>query len=360
MERIKVLVVDDSAFMRKLITDILESDQNIEVVGTSRNGLDAIEKVKKLRPNVITLDIEMPIMDGIQALQNIMNDNPTPIIMLSSTTKLGAENTILAMHYGAIDFVTKPSGSISLDLEKVKDDLIQKVKSASKANIQNLRYPPETKQLLVPERPQASFKVEIRKMSKWSQGRNKLICIGISTGGPRALQKLLAGFPENLEAPILIVQHMPAGFTKSLANRLNTLSKIHVKEAEEGEVIQKGTAYIAPGDFHLQVKQLGTNIVVQLNQAPPLNGHRPSVDIMFQSISQLPNYDKIAVIMTGMGSDGAQGLIELKKKGTVKAIAESENSCIVFGMPKAAIATNLVDEVEDLEKISQAIMKYLP
>lgn len=359
MEKIKVLVVDDSAFMRKLISDILNGDQNIEVIGTSRNGLDAIEKVKKLRPHVVTLDIEMPIMDGIESLQNIMKDDPTPVIMLSSTTKLGAENTMLAMQYGAIDFVTKPSGSISLDLEKVKDDLIQKVRSASKVNIQKLRYPIETKPLLEPKRT-PTLNIEKQKMTDWARGRNKLICIGISTGGPRALQKLLTGFPENLEAPIIIVQHMPAGFTKSLANRLNTMSKIHVKEAEDGEIIRKGIAYIAPGDFHLQAKQLGTNIVIRLNQAPPYNGHRPSVDVMFHSISQLTNYDKIAVIMTGMGSDGAQGLIELKKRGNVKAIAESKNSCIVFGMPKAAIATNLVDEVEDLEKISQAIMKYLP
>ncbi|MGV3464086.1 MAG: protein-glutamate methylesterase/protein-glutamine glutaminase, partial [Heyndrickxia sp.] len=309
-----------------------------------------------LRPNVITLDIEMPIMDGIQALQTIMKENPTPVIMLSSTTKLGAENTMLAMQYGAVDFVTKPSGSISLDLEKVKDDLIQKVKHSRKVNMEKLRYPSETKQIKSSE-SMTKFK---RNTTNWSKKRNKLICIGISTGGPRALQTLLTGFPEDLEAPIIIVQHMPAGFTKSLANRLNTMSKIHVKEAEDGELIRKGTAYIAPGDFHLNVKQLGANIVISLNQAPPLNGHRPSVDTMFQSISQLSNYDKIAVIMTGMGSDGAQGLIELKNNGNVKAIAESKNSCIVFGMPKAAIATNLVDEIEDLENMSKAIMKYLP
>jgi len=359
MEKLKVLVVDDSAFMRKLISDILTSDQQIEVVGTARNGLDAIQKVKNLRPNVITLDIEMPIMDGIQALQKIMKENPIPVIMLSSTTKLGAENTMLAMQYGAVDFVTKPSGSISLDLEKVKGDLIQKVIHARKVNIEKLRHPSETKQIITTE-PMTKSTIEKRISTNWSKKRNKLICIGISTGGPRALQTLLTGFPEDLEAPIIIVQHMPAGFTKSLANRLNAISKIHVKEAKDGEIIRKGTAYIAPGDFHLNVKQLGANIVISLNQAPPLNGHRPSVDTMFHSISQLSNYDKIAVIMTGMGSDGARGLVELKNNGNVKAIAESKNSCIVFGMPKAAIATNLVDEIEDLENMSQAIMKYLP
>jgi len=359
MEKLRILVVDDSAFMRKLISDILKSDPLIEVVGTARNGLDAIEKVKTLRPHVITLDIEMPIMDGIQALQKIMKEYPTPVIMLSSATKLGAENTLLAMQYGAVDFITKPSGSISLDLEKVKDDLIQKVKQARKVNLEKLRYLSESKQILSTERVTIA-NVEKRQSTNWAKNKNKLICIGISTGGPRALQTLLTGFPKDLEAPIIIVQHMPAGFTKSLANRLNTISKIHVKEAEDGEIIRKGTAYIAPGDFHLHVKQLGANIVISLNQAPPLNGHRPSVDTMFHSISKLSNYDKIAVIMTGMGSDGSQGLIELKNNGNVKAIAESKNSCIVFGMPKAAIATNLVDEIEDLEKLSQTIMKYLP
>ncbi|MBS4172537.1 chemotaxis response regulator protein-glutamate methylesterase [Bacillus sp. FJAT-49736] len=358
MEKIRVLVVDDSAFMRKLISDILQSDSNIEVIGTSRNGLDAIEKVKKWKPNVVTLDIEMPIMDGLEALQRIMKENPTPVIMLSSTTKLGAENTMTAMQYGAIDFVTKPSGSISLDLEKVKEDLIQKVKSARLVNIQKLRFSAEVKKV-----PKLAIKNDFdsikRKTSDWNKEKSKLVCIGISTGGPRALQQLLTSLPASLNAPVVIVQHMPAGFTKSLANRLNALSQIHVKEAEDGELLRMGTAYIAPGDYHLQVKQLGTNIVISLNQSPPLNGHRPSVDIMFQSISHLSNYDKIAVIMTGMGSDGAQGLIELKKKGNVKAIAESKNSCIVFGMPKAAIATNLVDDVEDLENISKTIMNYL-
>jgi two-component system, chemotaxis family, protein-glutamate methylesterase/glutaminase len=359
MGRIKVLVVDDSAFMRKLISDILESDPSIEIVGTSRNGLDAIEKVKKLNPSVITLDIEMPIMNGIDALQRIMMENPTPVIMLSSTTKAGAENTMLAMHYGAVDFVTKPSGSISLDLEKVKDDMIQKVKSASLVNINNLQKPIEgtTFSLSAIHKNNISEKVIFKD---WNKKINKLICIGTSTGGPRALQQVLTTLPKSLNAPVVIVQHMPSGFTKSLANRLNTLSNIHVKEAEDGEILRKGIAYIAPGDYHLRVKQLGTNIVISLDQSLAINGHRPSVDTMFESISYLTSYDKIAVIMTGMGSDGAKGLVELKNRGNVKAIAESKNSCIVFGMPKAAIATNLVDEVEDLEKISSTIMKYLP
>ncbi|QQZ07930.1 protein-glutamate methylesterase/protein-glutamine glutaminase [Heyndrickxia vini] len=354
MKRIKVLVVDDSAFMRKLIVNFLEEDPQIEVIGIARNGKDAIEKTKLLNPDVITMDIEMPILNGLEALAILMDEFPKPVIMLSSTTKAGAENTIIAMQNGAIDFIAKPSGAISLDLGKIKTQLINKVKNAGQVNMLNVRRALNTKQENVQEKKEPVSKVN------WKHGnRKKIICIGSSTGGPKALQEVLTALPKTIKAPILIVQHMPAGFTKSLANRLDTLSEITVKEAEDGEIVKDGVAYIAPGDYHLVLKCVGNELTISLNHSPPIKGHRPSVDMMFESISHCSEYDKIAVILTGMGADGSKGLMELKSNGNVKAIAESENSCIVFGMPKSAIATNLVDEIANLNHIATTIMKYM-
>ncbi|WP_456271527.1 protein-glutamate methylesterase/protein-glutamine glutaminase [Bacillus sp. AK031] len=358
MTKKKVLIVDDSAFMRKLITDFLTSSHHLEVAATARNGKEALEKIEKYQPDVITLDVEMPVMNGLEALKHIMHHCPLPVVMLSSTTKEGADNTITAMNYGAIDFVMKPSGAISLDLHKVKEELISKVLNASSVSMKQLdqyrsRKTPES----------ISKPLDFRKVDTldWSRQTKKLICIGTSTGGPRALQEVIASLPADVQAPVLIVQHMPAGFTKSLANRLNALSEITVKEAENGEILRKGTAYIAPGGFHLKVKSKGAVLVVCLDdQEAPRNGHRPSVDVMYESISGLSNYDKIAVIMTGMGSDGSKGLVKLKENGRVKAIAESHETSIVFGMPKAAISTDLVDDIETVDNIAGCIMKYMP
>ncbi|MDP4163852.1 MAG: chemotaxis response regulator protein-glutamate methylesterase [Bacillota bacterium] len=367
MEKIRTLIVDDSAFMRKLIHDVLSSSSRIEIVGTARNGDDALKKIKQLQPQVVTMDVEMPVMDGLEALKNIMNDYPLPVVMLSSTTQKGAENTLLAFQYGAVDFVAKPSGAISLDLQKVGKELIEKVISASKANIKNLSgtsSPPmikSNKQETFTK--QGSFGTTVNSkhsnLNKWESTVGKLICIGTSTGGPRALQNVLTKLPSNINAPILVVQHMPPGFTKSLANRLDSLSDITVKEAEDGEILKKGTAYIAPGGFHLMIKRAGSGLAVQLDQSPPKNGHRPSVDVMFESASVLNEFAKVAVIMTGMGADGTQGLIELKNNGAVKAIAESEESSIIFGMPKAAIATKMIDEIQCVENIAETILKFV-
>ncbi|HHW38900.1 MAG TPA: chemotaxis response regulator protein-glutamate methylesterase [Bacillales bacterium] len=345
--QVKVLVVDDSAFMRKLITDFLNEDPRFKVIGTARNGKDAIDKVKKWQPDVVTLDVEMPEMNGLDALQAIMSENPTRVIMLSTTTKEGAENTLLAISYGAVDFIAKPSGAISLDLDKVKEEIITKVLMASKAKV-----PP----LLEDIRPCRITTVE----KTLKNTVKKLVCIGTSTGGPRALQQVLTKLPKTIEAPILVVQHMPAGFTKSLAVRLDSISDINVKEAEAGDILENGTAYIAPGGYHLKLKtNVGNNITIYLDQTDPVNGHRPSVDVMYESVSEIKNYSKIAVIMTGMGSDGANGLKTLKSSGNTIAIAESEETSVVFGMPKSAIATNLVDEVVNLDRIALTIMKYI-
>ena len=371
----KLLVVDDSAFMRKLISDFFEGSSKVEVIGTARNGKDAIKKIEMLKPDVVTMDVEMPELNGLDALKEIMRISPVPVIMLSSTTLQGAENALLAMEYGAVDFVAKPSGTISLDLHKIKEELIHKVEHAAHVSVNKLKKPTAVEQpdsqaspkatifrgtRLTPTQVKKPITEEFNK-SRFSSSAKKIVLIGTSTGGPRALQEVITKIPSSIKAPILIVQHMPAGFTKSLADRLNNLSEIRVKEAEHGEVLQNGVAYIAPGGSHLKLEKRGTfHEIVLDQQEPPKSGHRPSVDVLFESVSKLNEFDKIAVIMTGMGSDGTKGLIELKRNGDVLAIAESEKTCIVYGMPKAAVETQLVNEVVDVDNIAQAIMKYLP
>lgn len=373
----KLLVVDDSAFMRKLISDFFVGNSKVEVVGTARNGKDALVKIQKLQPDVVTMDIEMPELNGLDALKEIMSVCPVPVVMLSSTTQHGAENALTAIEYGAVDFVTKPSGTISLDLHKIQDELVRKVEQAALVPISKLKRPSGNKQqepiLLNSNRKKEAISesrtistiipiTEVKKQRvDWSRTSKKIVLIGTSTGGPRALQEVITKIPKNIQAPILIVQHMPAGFTKSLATRLDQLSEIGVKEAEQGDILQNGVAYIAPGGYHLRLKKLGTTYGIVLdNKELPRSGHRPAVDVMFEDASRFQDFDKIAVIMTGMGNDGSKGLKVLKSTGNVMAIAESADTCIVYGMPKAAVETQLVDEVADVDDIAQIIMKYLP
>ncbi|WDV07813.1 protein-glutamate methylesterase/protein-glutamine glutaminase [Lysinibacillus irui] len=381
LHKSKLLVVDDSAFMRKLISDFFVGNSKVEVVGTARNGKDAIKKIQSLKPTVVTMDIEMPELNGLDALKEIMKQCPVPVVMLSSTTQRGTENAIAAIESGAVDFVAKPSGTISLDLHKIQNELVRKVEQAAMVPISKLKKPsgskrqqePVTKASTVinelqqvgrahtPANSTATKVAVTRPQVEWSKVGKKIVLIGTSTGGPRALQEVVTKIPKSIQAPILIVQHMPAGFTKSLATRLDQLSEITVKEAEQGDILQNGVAYIAPGGYHIKLRKVGTTFGIVLdNQEPPRSGHRPSVDVMFEDVSQFNDFDKVAVIMTGMGHDGSNGLKILKSTGNVIAIAESSETCIVYGMPKAAVETQLVDEVADVDDIAQTIMKYLP
>ncbi|WP_275125087.1 chemotaxis response regulator protein-glutamate methylesterase, partial [Anoxybacillus sp. LAT_35] len=352
--KVKVLVVDDSAFMRKLISDFLSEHPRLHVVGTARDGQEALQKIEQLNPDVVTLDVEMPVMNGLETLKHIMQKKPLPVVMISSTTTEGAENTILSLQYGAVDFIAKPSGAISLDLYKIKDKMIEKVLLASEANLRTVKI--KQKMSMLPQKQYSKIGISERNNAI---GKKKIIAIGTSTGGPRALQHVLTKFPATIDAPILIVQHMPKGFTKSLATRLDSLCNIRVKEAEDGEVIQKGTAYIAPGGNHLYVKRVGTSLAIHLDEGAPRNGHRPSVDVMFESLSALTDYEKVAVIMTGMGSDGTAGLKQLKASGNTFVVAESAESSVVFGMPKSAIAANVVDEIVHVDDIAKVVMKHV-
>ena len=367
----RVLIADDSAFMRKLISEIISSHPSLEVVDTARNGQEAVDKARLLKPDVMTLDIEMPVLDGLGALQLIMKENPLPVVMLSSTTKEGAENTIRAMEYGAVDFITKPGGAISLNLRDSEKIIIEKVLDASKIDMLKI-FP--RRAAAAPSIPSVattgtkltgSPKRSIIPPTEGALPRSavkQFMIIGTSTGGPRALQQVLISFPKDIGVPILIVQHMPAGFTKSLAVRLNSLCKISVKEAENGELIEKNTAYIAPGGKHMKVARVGVSYAIRLDdQDAPRMGHRPAVDVLLESVSELPELHFATAIMTGMGHDGLQGMKILKEKCKTFTIAESEETAVVYGMPRAIQEAGLADisaNVQDIGKLLTEHVKY--
>ncbi len=341
MDNVRVLVIDDSAFMRKVIPQLISDDERIDVISTARNGEDGLKQIEQLQPDVITLDVEMPIMDGIKTLEEIMKRFPTPVVMVSSMTTQGADKTVQAMQLGAVDFIEKPSGPISLDMHKIQSKMIHTILSAARADVKKI----------------ASNRMPKRNNRTKHRIGQSLFAIGTSTGGPRALQSVLTSLPASFPAPIVIVQHMPPRFTKSLADRLDTLCALHVKEAEHGELLQQGVVYIAPGDYHMHIRQVGTSLAIELSQQTPRHGHRPAVDVLFESIAPLKRLNKTAIILTGMGRDGSKGIKVMKEHDHgAFIIAESNETTIVNGMPKSAIATNVVDEVIPLEHIGQALI----
>ncbi|PSL51210.1 two-component system chemotaxis response regulator CheB [Salsuginibacillus halophilus] len=342
---IQVLVVDDSAFMRKLISDFIAQAPDMEVSATARNGEDALKKAADTQFDVMTLDVEMPVMDGFETLQQVMTKQPLPVVMLSSTTLEGTHHTIRALEYGAVDVVAKPSGSISLDLAKVKDELIHKIRAASVSRISKKTAKPE---VVPPPAP---------KPESLGSAQPSFVTISTSTGGPRALQTVLKGLPGSLEAPIVIVQHMPPRFTKSLAERLDTLTELTVKEAEDGEPAQKGTAYIVPGDRHITFTEQGGNVILKLTKDAPVGGHRPSADYMLEGASLLTSYQHTSVVMTGMGYDGSRGLQKLKERCKCYVIAEHPSTAVVYGMPKAAVERVGADEQLPVEHIAASIVQ---
>jgi len=348
-KKTRVLIADDSALMRKIISDVINSDPSLEVISTAKNGEEAYQKVIALKPDVVTMDVEMPVMDGLTTLERLMRDYPLPVVMLSALTQSGASATIKALEIGAIDFITKPSGSISIDIAKLSQEIILKVKTAAEAKIGMFSQP-----VSQVSAPLARAKQDLKSIVK---GNFTLTVIGTSTGGPKALHEVMGSLPSGLNTAILIVQHMPIGFTKSLAQRLDSVSQFTVKEAEEGDIIESGKAYVAPGNFHMEISSQGDRYTIHLTQDPQVNGHRPSVDVLFQSAAKL-RATKVGVIMTGMGSDGAQGLKILKDAG-VKTIGESAETCVVYGMPKSAFKIGAVDFEVPLYKISGQIVQAL-
>jgi two-component system chemotaxis response regulator CheB len=338
--RIRVLVVDDSALMRKMIPEILRRDPEIEVVGIAMDGLFALKKIQELRPDVITLDIDMPRMNGIETLRRIMAEFDTPTIMVSSLSKKDAELTFQALEIGAFDYVTKPQDAISVHITEIADDLIAKVKAAFENPVARL-----TK---ANARPAAPPQKTTRPLRGGSAVR--VLAIGVSTGGPNALTYLLPKLPGDFPAAVLIVQHMPAGFTEMFASRLNDLSSIEVKEAKDGDLVLPGRALIAPGNRHLKVKRLPLGSIAVMSDTAPVSGHRPSADVLFRSVAAEYGRNAAGLIMTGMGTDGADGIGEIRANGGITA-AQDEKSCIVFGMPKAAIERNHIMDVVSLENL---------
>jgi two-component system chemotaxis response regulator CheB len=326
--------------MRRLLSDLLDEDQDISVVGTARDGIEAIKKTNELQPTVITMDIEMPKMDGLTALQYIMNDNPVPIVMLSALDKRQADIVMKALEMGAVDFITKTSGTLSLDIEKVGTSIITKIKEAASVKVDRIR-PKMFEKILVSE-----FKHPTKK--------HHVVTLGASTGGPKALLEVLAALPRGIPASLLIAQHMPEGFTQSLAERLNWQSSIEVREAKEGDKLEKGIALIAPGDRHMMVKK-GK---IHVTNGAKVNNIRPSVDVLMESVAEQYGTNVIGVLMTGMGQDGADGLKVIKDLGG-RTIAQDQKSCTVFGMPKAAIDKGVVDKVVPLNKIAKEIISML-
>ncbi|MDI6872184.1 MAG: chemotaxis response regulator protein-glutamate methylesterase [Bacillota bacterium] len=335
---IRVLVVDDSAFFRRLIGEVLTKDPSLRVAGVARDGHDAVEKVKILRPDVVTLDVNMPELNGLEALRQIMRETPTPVVMLSSLTVEGAEETIQALQDGAVDFLCKPA------LTQVdgawQQEVIAKVKVAARANL---------------GRPGAA---RVHGAGAAASGRRRaggarIVAIGTSTGGPRALQEVIPRLPRDLPVGVLVVQHMPPGFTRTLAQRLDACSSLRVKEAEHGEPIRPGTVYLAPGAYHLRVGLRGE---IALGQDPPIASLRPSVDALFESVAEVYGAGTVAAVLTGMGNDGTRGAGLIKRAGGW-VVAEDQSTCVVYGMPRSVIEEGYADRVVPLGEVADELVR---
>lgn len=346
---VKVLIVDDSAFMRNALSNMLSSDPEIQIVGKARDGLEAIELVEKLRPDIVTMDVEMPRMDGIAALKHIMEKNPVPVIMVSSITTDGAKVTLDALDLGAVDFIPKNLSDLSINIVKIREVLIDKIKHIARKGIVKRRI-----------RPAATPKaLEIPKsipMRTTGERRINLVSIGTSTGGPKALQEIISKLPKDFPTPIVIAQHMPPNFTGPFAERLNNLCKIEVKEAEDGESLKNGVTYIAPGRGHMRVKrQRGIDTVVSISENKDEFIYRPSVDALMMSVAEIFPGRALGVILTGMGNDGFKGLTKLKETGG-RIFAQNEETCVVYGMPKAVVDAGIADKVLAIEEMAGEII----
>jgi len=342
MSKIRVLSVDDSALMRQLMTEIINSHPDMNMVATAPDPLVARDLIKKYNPDVLTLDVEMPRMDGLDFLEKLMRLRPMPVVMVSSLTGKGSEITLRALELGAIDFVTKPQLGIREGMLAYSEMIADKIRTASKARLTQ-RQQGAGSPAMLSHAPLLSSE--------------KLIAIGSSTGGTEAIRHVLQPLPPSSPA-LLITQHMPPGFTRSFADRLNKLCQITVKEAEDGERVLPGHAYIAPGDRHMELARSGANYQIKITDGPAVNRHRPSVDVLFRSVAQYAGRNAVGVILTGMGNDGAAGMLEMHRAGAY-TLAQNEASCVVFGMPREAIASGGVSEVVDLSQISQRMLAQI-
>ncbi len=364
---IRVVVVDDSALARKLVSRMLESDPEIEVVGTAMNGVFGLRRVYRDKPDVVTMDFEMPQMDGLETLETLMERHPIPVVMLSAHTQHGAELTMKALELGAVDFVSKPDGRESEVLTRLRSELVEKVKAAGRAHPHGHAAPaepaapepvqePEPEPATAPEpKPAPRARIPRQTVRPAMTSDIRLIAIGSSTGGVPGIADILSALPANA-APALVVQHMPATFTSSFAARLNRMSRVTVKEAEGGEVLEPGMALVARGETHLGVKRKGTALIAEVTHGPKVSGHKPSVDFLFRSCARAVGNGCVSVILTGMGKDGGQGLKDIREAGG-RTIAESEESCVIYGMPKEAIKLGGAEFVLGTDKIPAKVVE---
>jgi two-component system, chemotaxis family, protein-glutamate methylesterase/glutaminase len=339
----KVLIVDDSSLMRQLLTQILSSDPELEVIGTAEDPFVAREKIKSLNPDVLTLDIEMPRMDGLTFLEKLMRGHPMPVVMISSLTNRGADTTLRALSLGAVDYIAKPKLDVSSDTIEQAGDIIAKVKAAAKVRVRGLA-PGET----IPAALPAGYHIT---------ATHKVVAIGASTGGTEALKDLLSALPPDFPG-LVMVQHMPEAFTRPFSERLNSLCRIHVQEAKDGDRILPGHALLAPGGHQMQVVRHGIEYVVKVYRGERVNRHLPSVDVLFSSCARQLGKNAIGVLLTGMGADGAKGMLEMKV-AEAHTIAQDEATCVVFGMPREAIQLGAVDQVLPLGRIPTALLARL-
>jgi len=339
---IRVLVVDDSALMRQLLTECLSEDRELEVIGTAPDPFVARDKIKQLQPDVLTLDVEMPRMDGLTFLENLMRLRPMPVVMVSSLTSEGADVTLQALELGAIDYVTKPKIDLAAGVRAYADELIEKIKTAARANVRRTNA------------VTAAVKPAVLSRSRHFRTTERLIAIGASTGGTEAIKAVLERMPADAPA-IVITQHIPAAFSGPFAARMDRSSAMAVCEATDGQQIVPGHAYIAPGDRHLEVIRSGARYVCRLTDAPPENRHRPSVDVLFKSVAQHAGANAVGAILTGMGDDGARGLLEMRKQGA-PTLVQDEASSVVWGMPGAAFKIGAAERVLPLDAIAAALL----
>ncbi|MEW6542933.1 MAG: chemotaxis response regulator protein-glutamate methylesterase [Nitrospirota bacterium] len=351
MSKIRVLIVDDSALMRQVLTELLSQDPEIQVVGTAQDPYFAREKIKVLNPDVLTLDVEMPKMDGLTFLEKLMVGHPMPVVMVSSLTEAGCQTTLHALELGAVDFITKPRIGLRSGMEEQAQELVAKVKAAAVARVRGKGQGARGGAQPLVSRPTPLASSAMLKTT------DTIIAIGASTGGTEAIRELLEVLPPNTP-PIVITQHMPEKFTKTFANRLDALCRISVREAEDGDSVLPGHALIAPGNYHMTLSRSGARYRVRLNQAPPVNRHRPSVDVMFHSVAEYAGANSVGVILTGMGGDGARGLLAMKQAGAY-TVAQDESTCVVFGMPKEAIKLGGVDSVVPLPCMASHLLSRL-
>ncbi|HVJ04414.1 MAG TPA: chemotaxis response regulator protein-glutamate methylesterase [Candidatus Saccharimonadales bacterium] len=356
-EKIRVLVADDSAFMRKVLLGILDSDGAFEVVGEARDGRETVEKSAKLKPDVITMDINMPHMDGLQATEVIMSTDPRPIVIVSSESREGAHATLRALELGAIDFLAKPSAAIDLDMSEVRGELVRKLRIASKVRVvRNLLR--STPSRIAPPEPPPSKVIPPPTPVPQSNGAGAgipIAVLGASTGGPATLMKLLPEFAADFPGALLVIQHMPGAFTAQFAEQLASVSRIPVKQAQSGDTLCAGQVYVCPGDCHLRVAPPGR---IVLDDGPRIAGYRPSIDVTLESVASLAGTSAVVAILTGMGNDGARGVMAIQENGG-SVLAQDETTSVIFGMPAEAIKTGAVAQVLPLEQIASAIARRM-